>query len=158
MRRRLAGIHQCQSADLSRQGDDPVDRVDDAEHVRHVREGHDPRPCADDLGSRVEVERAVVVHSDVAQQRSGAGRELLPRNEVRVVLALGHDDLVAVAAHVYVIGAKACGGADGAGKAANDVAEVCLITQRLCLRDLRSKRTRSVCTSNHHPTGLGVSH
>ena len=50
---------------------------------------------ADELGGVVEPERAVVVERDDPQGRPGARGELLPRDEVGVVLHLGRDDLVA---------------------------------------------------------------
>ena len=62
-----------------------------------MREGDDLRTGADEAFRRCHVERAVVVHRDGAEARAGAGGELLPGDEVRVVLGLGDHDLVALA-------------------------------------------------------------
>ncbi len=95
MRRGLAGVEHGHRADLLRQRDEVGHRVHDAQHVRDVRERDDAGALADDGGRGIHVQRPVVVNGDVAQDGARAGGELLPRDEVRVVLGLGHHDLVA---------------------------------------------------------------
>ena len=95
VRRGLARVEHREGADGLREGDELGDRVDDAQDVRDVRERDDARAVADEVRRGLEVQHAVVVNRDVAQDRARAGGELLPRDEVRVVLGLGHDDLVA---------------------------------------------------------------
>ena len=56
------------------------------------------RPLGGDAVERVEVEPAVVVEAQVAQLRARRARQQLPRHQVRVVLHLGRDDHVALAA------------------------------------------------------------
>ncbi len=94
MRCRLARVEHGQRAHAAGEGDELRDGVHDAEHVRHVREGDDLGALADEVGCGVQVEHAVVEHGDVAQARPGAGGELLPGDEVRVVLDRRRDDLV----------------------------------------------------------------
>ena len=95
VRRRLAGVEHHERADGVGAGDEQLDRVHRAQHVRHVGERDDSGALADELVELVEAQRSVVVDRDEAQRRTGAGRELLPRDEVGVVLDLGHHDLVA---------------------------------------------------------------
>ena len=93
MRGRLTGIQQDERADSVGGGDQLLDRVDDAEHVGDVRDGDQLRALGDLI--LIETERTVVVERDDPQRRAGACGELLPRDEVRVVLHLGRDDLIA---------------------------------------------------------------
>ncbi|VXA92680.1 hypothetical protein MICRO8M_10065 [Microbacterium sp. 8M] len=95
VRGRLARVEHGERADFACERDDLGDRVDDAEHVGDVREGDDARAGSDDLGRVIEIEGAVIADPDHAQDGACAGRELLPGDDVRVVLGLGHDELVA---------------------------------------------------------------
>ena len=83
------------------------DGVDRPERVRDevVRDDlHVPLAC--ETLERVELELALVVDRDVAEARAGAGRDVLPRDEVRVVLQLGDDDEVAGAEVVEAPGVR----------------------------------------------------
>ena len=91
----LAGIHHRARPDFPRECDELLDGVDDAEHVRDVRERDDAGALADELGGGAQVEGAALVRRDVPNGRARAGGELLPRDEVRVMLDRGRDDLVA---------------------------------------------------------------
>ncbi|OEI67394.1 hypothetical protein Cus16_2994 [Curtobacterium sp. ER1/6] len=95
VRRRLAGVEHDEGAVLVRGGDDLRHGRDHAGDVRHVREGDDPGPVGDARGRVVGGPRAVVGDRHPAERRTGQGRELLPRDEVRVVLGLGDEYLVA---------------------------------------------------------------
>ena len=69
--------------------------IDEPQHVGDVREGQHPGAGAEHLVGGVEPERAVVVDRDEPQGRARAGGQLLPGEQVGVVLHLGDDDLVA---------------------------------------------------------------
>ena len=80
-----------------------ADRVDGAEHVGDVGEREDLGALGQQLAERravlaVQVEPTLVGDADPAQRGAGAPRQLLPRHEVGVVLHLGDEDLVALAA------------------------------------------------------------
>ena len=64
-------------------------------HVRDVPEGQHLGVLGDYRVEVGQVEPAVVSHRDPAQDGARAGAQLLPRDEVRVVLGLGDDYLVA---------------------------------------------------------------
>ena len=77
-------------------------QLDDAPHVRcrsdrvrRNREGHDPRPIGELPLQVVVVERELVRHLDEADDDSEVVRELEPRRDVRVVVELRHEHLVA---------------------------------------------------------------
>ena len=78
-----------------------ADGIDRAQHVRDGRDGHDLRPLGQQRIERVELKPAVVGQGDVAQHGPGPLGQLLPGDEVRVVLHLGQQDFVALA-HVGV--------------------------------------------------------
>ena len=95
VRHRLRRVHQHHRARLPGQCRQFRHRVDDAQHVRRVDRGDDLRAAVDKpLGGR-HVEAAVIAHRDVAKFRAGLLSELLPRNDVRVVLHGRRDDVVA---------------------------------------------------------------
>ena len=95
VRRGLAGVEHDEGADRVRQLDERRDGVDRAEHVGHVGERDHLGARADDLGRLIEPQLTVVVEADDPEGGTGARGELLPGNEVGVVLRLGDDDLVA---------------------------------------------------------------
>ncbi len=95
MRGGLAGVEHHQRTHGPGEADQCLHRVDGAEDIRGVREGHDPGAGSDDPGRRVEVQGPVVVHRNEFQARAGAFGQLLPGNQVGVVLHLGHHHLVA---------------------------------------------------------------
>ena len=73
-----------------------LDRVDRAERVRDEVVGDDLHvSLAGKPVEGVELELALVVDRDVAEARSGAARDVLPRHEVGVVLELGDHHEVA---------------------------------------------------------------
>ena len=63
--------------------------------VRHMRDRHDLGACADHVAQHVEIDGLCGRELHDAQRGTGAQRELLPRNEVRVVFERRHHDLVA---------------------------------------------------------------
>ena len=71
------------------------DRVDRAERVAHVHEGHDLRPRGDQAIEAGQNQPPLVVEGDVPQAGAALLREQLPGHEVAVVLHLGEEDLVA---------------------------------------------------------------
>ena len=95
VRHRLAGVQHGQRADLAGPRDQPRGRVDRAEHVGLVGERDDLGVVVDQFVDVRQIEPAVVGDAEPAQRRAGALGDLLPRHQVRVVLHLGHDDLVA---------------------------------------------------------------
>ncbi len=77
-------------------GDELVERVDRPERVRDEAGRDDPDvPLARDRVEAGEVELAVLVERQEAQLGARLPRDVLPRDEVRVVLELGDDDEVA---------------------------------------------------------------
>ncbi len=95
VRRGLAGVEHDECADRAGEGHELGERAHLSGDVGDVAEREHARALADDAAGDLDVEGAVVAHGDVPQGRTGAGGELLPRDEVRVVLELGRDDLVA---------------------------------------------------------------
>ena len=93
VRHRLAGVEQRQRPDGPGPRHQLRDRQHGAEHVALVGERHDLRALRQ--LERVEVQPAVGRHAVPAQDGAGAPAQLLPRHQVRVVLQLGDDDLVA---------------------------------------------------------------
>ncbi|BCT75457.1 hypothetical protein SCMU_12990 [Sinomonas cyclohexanicum] len=92
--RGLARVEDGEGADLAREGHELGHGRDGAEHVRRVGKRDHPGTRADDLLRDVHAEPAGVVDRDPPQGRPGAEGELLPRDEIRVVLERRHDDLV----------------------------------------------------------------
>jgi hypothetical protein len=86
VRSRLARVEHRERVHRTGHADERIDRVDDPQHVRHVREGDDPRARSDDSGGGIEVEPTIVQNGNVSQHRARPGGELLPRNEIGVVL------------------------------------------------------------------------
>src|SRR5215204_2253554 len=95
MRRALRPVHQDGDAQLVRARRDLLDRVDRAQRVRDVADADELRPLAQQGVELFEYQLAAVVHRDDAQTRALLLAEHLPRHEVRVVLHLGDDYLVA---------------------------------------------------------------
>ena len=77
-----------------RAADDLENRVDGAERIRHVRDGNDARAIVQQLFVPIHTQLAEIGDRDDAQPRALLVAEHLPRDDVRVVLHLGHDDLV----------------------------------------------------------------
>ena len=96
VRHRLRAVDQHQRADLVRPGDDLAERVDRAEDVRLLGDRDELGALVDHRRQVGEVEPAVVGEPEPAQGRAGALAQLLPGQQVGVVLHLGDDDLVAL--------------------------------------------------------------
>jgi hypothetical protein len=94
VRRRLARVEDRERADAASDVDDIGDGRDLPRHVRHVRERDDARPLADHLADPVEGPQTALVDARPAQHGPRLRRKALPRDEVRVMLGLGDDDLV----------------------------------------------------------------
>ncbi len=94
VRHGLAGVEHGERADPLRGCDQHVDRVDGAEHVRLMGEGNHFRPSVDQLIDVGQVQPEVVGDLEPAQGGPGPAAEFLPRQQIRVVLHLGDDDLV----------------------------------------------------------------
>ncbi len=74
---------------------DLADGVDGAERVRDVRHGDEPRARAEPPRELVERHLAAVVDRRHGEPRPALGAEELPGDDVRVVLELGDQHLVA---------------------------------------------------------------
>src|SRR5215470_1261004 len=70
-------------------------RIDRAQHVRHVGGRDEPGPGRQEPTECLHVEEAFADHGHRLQHRAPVAAGHLPRNQVRVVLHLRHDDLVA---------------------------------------------------------------
>ena len=89
VRRRLRGIDQHQRAGGVRHLDDLADRVDRPERVADLRDRQQAR-AGGQLGAQVvHVEQAVVGEGDVVERRPDLAGQLLPGNDVGVMLELG---------------------------------------------------------------------
>lgn len=95
VRRGLAGVHDHQGIGSAGQGHQFTDRIDGSEDVGGVREGQHPGTAPDDSCSLLEAEPAGIVDGQVAERRTGAERQFLPRDEVGVVLHFGDHYFVA---------------------------------------------------------------
>jgi hypothetical protein len=94
VRRRLCRVDDRQRAHLVRPGDDALHRIDGAHRVRLVDERDDPGAFVDDLVDGGVDQAAVVVDRDPPEGRAGTQRQLLPRDEIAVMLHLRDHDLV----------------------------------------------------------------
>ena len=93
MRHELRAVREHRRADLVRESGDLGHRGDHAGHVRLPGHRDDLRPLGDQR--RVQVEPPLGQDLEPAQRRAGALGEQLPGHQVRVVLHLGDEDLVA---------------------------------------------------------------
>ena len=93
VRRGLRRVDDHDRAALARPRGEALDRVDRAEAVRDEAGGDDLHVL--ELVERLEPQLAVVVERDQPEVGAGPLRDVLPRDEVRVVLELGDDDDVA---------------------------------------------------------------
>ena len=96
VRHRLAGVEDGQRADGMGRGGQLTDRVDCAEDIADVGEREDLGPLGQQAVQRGQVELATGGEVDPAQRRAGPPGQLLPRDEVGMVLHRGDEDLVAV--------------------------------------------------------------
>ena len=97
LRDRLRGVDHDRRAVRVRRRGDLGDRVDGAEHVGDVDDRDDLGALVDQAGGEpaLDVEPALLGHVEPAQRGAGPLGEELPRDDVRVVLHDGDDDLVA---------------------------------------------------------------
>ena len=95
MRHRLARVEHDPGAACVRERHDIGDRCEVPRDVRDLGDRHDARSVAEFGGEVVGRPQPVLVDPHGAQPRARLGRETLPWDEVRVVLGLGDDDLVA---------------------------------------------------------------
>ena len=89
------GVGPRERARAVRELDDSRDVRGRADRVRRDRERDDPRPVGELRLEVLEVEREVVVHAGEADDDAEVVRELEPGRDVRVVVELRADDLVA---------------------------------------------------------------
>ena len=96
MRRRLGSVADEDRALFVRPRDELLDRVDRPERVRHLVRGDDlDVPLRRDTVERGKIELALLGKRDHRELRSRTPRDVLPGNEVRVMLELADDDEVA---------------------------------------------------------------
>src|SRR5207253_8906712 len=95
MRRGLSSIDDRERPGPSGASAHLRDRVDRAEDVRDVRESDDAGAPGQKALERLEVEGAVIPDGNGLQHGAPVPRRQLPRNDVRVVLELGEEHLVA---------------------------------------------------------------
>ena len=103
MRNGLGAVHHQGGTYLAGAPGDCRDVVDDAEDVRHMDHGDDAGALVD-LGREVVLVDAVHGHVHGLELRPGAGAGDLPRDDVRVVLHAGDDNIVATSEHRGRIG------------------------------------------------------
>ena len=96
VRRELRGIHAHDRADRVGGLDQLLQRGDRAQRVRHARHRQDLRALGQERSQVREIQLTVVRQRDVAERGPGDGRGHLPRHDVRVMLHLRDEDLVAL--------------------------------------------------------------
>ena len=69
--------------------------IDRSQHVRNGGHGHQPRALVEQFVELIEPQQSVVVDRDEAQHGPGPRGQLLPGDDVGVVLHLGQQDFVA---------------------------------------------------------------
>ncbi len=95
MRHRLGAVHQHEGARRMRPAGHLGHGVDRAEHVRHVRERRHAGARREQPVEARHVEVRAVEHRHGHEARAAVAAGHLPRDEVRVVLHLGDENLVA---------------------------------------------------------------
>jgi hypothetical protein len=95
VRNGLRGVEHHDRADRVSRGGDLGNRRHRPGHVGLLRDGHDLGPVADQRVQVGEVDTAIRRDPEPAQRGAGALAELLPGDEVRVMLELADQDLVA---------------------------------------------------------------
>ena len=88
LRNGLRGIDDNGGTNFMTEGSDPTDRVDGAQHVRHMRHRNDLGSLVQQplRGSLVQVEPPLVGHVEPAQHSTGTLCQELPRDDVGMVL------------------------------------------------------------------------
>src|SRR5438067_1096744 len=93
VRRGLGGVADEDRALLVRPGGELLDGVDRPERVRDLVRGDDlDVPAGGEPGERREIELALLGERDHRERRAGASADVLPGDEVRVMLELADDD------------------------------------------------------------------
>ena len=95
VRHGLSRVDHDDRADRVRRGGDLRDRRHRSRHVRLVADRDDLRPLADQRADVGQVDPAIAGDREPAQGSAGALAQLLPGDQVGVVLELGDQDLVA---------------------------------------------------------------
>ena len=95
MRCALRAITDDERTDAPSDGSDLGDGIDRSDGVGHVIEGDDSRARSHECAQRIQVHALLAGERADDQPRAARKRELLPGDEVGVVLERGDDDLVA---------------------------------------------------------------
>jgi hypothetical protein len=95
MRHALGGVDADGNAELVSRRDHIFDRIDGPQRVRDMRHRDDPRPLVEQPVILLDDQLTFSVDRDHAQFRTALLGHDLPRNDVRVVLHLAHEYLVA---------------------------------------------------------------
>src|SRR5665811_1649983 len=90
----LARVEHREGAYVVRAGHEGGHRGDRPGHVRGMREGEHPAAVRHDVPEPIGQDAALVRDRDPAQGRAGPGAQLLPGDQVGVVLGPGDDDLI----------------------------------------------------------------
>ena len=96
MRHELRGVHRDDRTHRVGGLDELAERRDRPQGVGHPGHGQDLGPLVQQRSQLREVELPVVGQRDVAEDRAGHLRRELPGHDVRVVLHVGEEDLVAL--------------------------------------------------------------
>ena len=91
----LACVEHCKGTDIAGTRHESGNRIDRAKHIGLMRESENLRAFIQQRINIGEVELEIVRQRDVAKRRARAAGKLLPRDEVRMVLHLGHENLIA---------------------------------------------------------------
>ena len=91
----LGAVQQDEGARFPPAPDDLGHGIDGAQHVRHVGEGHHASPRRQEPRESLHVEESLSDHRHRLQRCAAVAARHLPRDQVRVVLHLTHEDLVA---------------------------------------------------------------
>ena len=95
VRRRLRAIHQHRRSDCMRELDDSANRVDRAERIGNVRDRNQSCSRIEERFELVHPQHPRVIDGCHAQPRPGLLAQELPRDDIRMVLHLRHEDLIA---------------------------------------------------------------
>ena len=85
----LTSVNDSKGSHVTRPVHDRTHGIDRSQDVRLVHDRDDRRRLVDD-GHLLHVQATVLGQANPAQLRPGLGAQLLPRNQIRVVLHLGH--------------------------------------------------------------------
>ena len=122
VRHRLRPVDEHRHTVRVRDVDEPLDRRDGPEGVRHVRERRELRALGEELLVVVDEQFAAIVDGHDLQLRALLLAEHLPRHDVRVVLEVRDDDLVAGADELAAVAVHHEIDALGAARREDDLA------------------------------------